>query len=147
MKKKKRPLFGILVLLFGAFLMFTAVRNLTDEFYPLVAPKGKIQIEKAETFEQREKGLSNREKLDSKKGMLFIFETDKAGCFWMKDTKFPLDIIWIDSDKKVVELEKDVRPETYPTAFCPTAKATYVLEIASGQSTVLGIDVGSQLRW
>jgi hypothetical protein len=79
--------------------------------------------------------------------MLFFFDADRADCFWMKDTKIPLDIIWLDKDKKVVNIKYDARPDSYPQAFCPTGLATYVLELNAGEAVRYAIQDGVQLRW
>jgi uncharacterized membrane protein (UPF0127 family) len=59
--------------------------------------------------------------------------------------RFPIDIIWLDADWKVVGLERGVKPETFPTVFYPKTVALYVLELALGETSRLGIDIGSKL--
>ena len=50
------------------------------------------------TSEQREKGLSVKDKLKENEAMLFVFEESAKHSFWMKDMKFPIDIIWFVLD-------------------------------------------------
>lgn len=90
----------------------------------------------------RAKGLSAKNKLANNEGMLFIFDTPDYYCFWMKDMKFPIDIIWMDEKKKVVTVKENVSPETYPQSFCPTQQARYVLEIQANKAYEWGIDAG-----
>lgn len=92
----------------------------------------KLSLEVADTSALREHGLSNREKLSTGSGMLFIFDEMGAYGFWMKDMKFSLDIMWLDADKKIVHVEKNVSPDTYPTIFTPSSPAQYVLEVPAG---------------
>ena len=61
---------------------------------------------------------------------------------------FNIDMIWLDSDKRVVSIEEDVSPDTYPDKFCPDTPAKYVLEINSGLSGQLGFrDSGAKLKF
>lgn len=145
--QKKFPLFGIVALLFGGWLLFTSVSGLFDDLHPLAAPRGKLLVEHAVTEEEKYKGLSSRESLPENRGMLFFFDANSAGCFVMRDTLIPLDMIWLDKDKKVVNVKYNALPESYPQAFCPTGLATYVLEVNAGQAARYGIHDGVQLRW
>lgn len=60
----------------------------------------------ADTPEKQEKGLMFCDKLPEKTGLLFVFKTDRVHYFWMKNTKIPLAIIYVDSDGKVVSKRK-----------------------------------------
>lgn len=91
-----------------------------------------LQVEIAQTAEQKITGLSYRPSLAEGRGMLFIFNTDGRHGIWMKDMQFPIDIIWIDAAMKVVHIEKSVAPDTYPQAFTPPTPARYVLEVPAG---------------
>ena len=104
-------------------------------------------LEVAVTKAEHEKGLSDRKFLDKDKGMVFLFEKEDKQCFWMKDMEFPLDIIWLDSARKVVHLERNVSPDTYPQAICPSEKAAYVIEIDAGQAAEAGILPGQILNF
>ncbi|HEY4510512.1 MAG TPA: DUF192 domain-containing protein [Candidatus Paceibacterota bacterium] len=102
-----------------------------------------VEVEVADTKEKREKGLSGRDSLEGGHGMLFVFNTEGIYPFWMKNMKFPLDIIWIDSSYRVVGVTSDVRPESYPETFSPNKPAKYVLEVKSGFARENNIKVGS----
>lgn len=92
----------------------------------------KFDAEIAQTGEQKATGLSNRNCIDSDRTMLFPYSLTGDYCFWMKDMNFPIDMIWLDDDKKLVTVESDVAPDTYPQKFCPDKPAKYILEFASG---------------
>lgn len=94
---------------------------------------------------QRELGLSGREHLPENSGMVFVFDQPATRCMWMKDMKFSLDIVWIDDNKSIIKVLKDVRPETFPTSFC-TPDTRYVLEVNNGVMDRLGIGVGDSLQ-
>lgn len=104
-------------------------------------------VELAKTDTEREKGLMYRNKLDENKGMLFIFGKEDIYSFWMKNTLIPLDMIWIDSNSKVVFISKNTKP--CRSLICPTinpgVKAQYVLEINAGMAEKIGLEVGSVL--
>ena len=104
-------------------------------------------IELAETQEQRSRGLMYRETLDQDKGMFFIFDEEKEHSFWMKNTLIPLDIIWINEDKEIVDIKKDVQPcvQEECQIFKPSNKAKYVLELNAGQSEKTNIKIGNRL--
>lgn len=61
--------------------------------------------------------------------------------------KFPIDIIWIGTNHKVVALEIDVNPNTYPDKFQNKAPAQYVLEVKANKSRELNITLGSQVNF
>lgn len=107
---------------------------------------GCYDLEKATTNEQRIKGLSDRESLNEKTGMLFTFETIEEQCFWMKDMKFSIDIIWLNEAKEITKIEKNVSPGTYPESFC-AEQTKYVLEFNPYVSDENGLKVGSRLQF
>ena len=90
-----------------------------------------LNIEVADTNIKRELGLSGREGLQENEGLLFIFDKEDYWGFWMKDMNFPIDIAWLDKNKKIIYIKSDVSLATYPEVFSPTAPALYVLEVNS----------------
>ena len=94
------------------------------------------------TESERENGLSAWPNLGINRGMLFVFDTPFEYGFWMKDMDFPIDIIWIGADKKIVYIEKNVQPDSYPTKYSPDKPALYVLEIPAGESEASHFAVG-----
>ena len=106
-----------------------------------------IDVELALTNEERQKGLMGRENLDDGEGMLFVFDDEKKHEFWMKNMIISLDIIWIDSDGKVVHIEKQVPPcEENCIIYSPLAPAKYVLELNSGSAKRLSIENGIEIQ-
>lgn len=92
-----------------------------------------IQIELADTPEKRNLGLSGRENLPPRTGMLFTFDQPGKWGFWMKDMHFPIDIIWLDGNYRPIHAAESITPQSYPKTFYPPAPATYVLEINAGE--------------
>jgi uncharacterized membrane protein (UPF0127 family) len=106
----------------------------------------KLTVELAENAATWEKGLSDRPLLDPDTGMLFVFPRLHIPLFWMKDMKFPLDIIWI-ADNTVVGIDKNVPiPDggKLPT-YSPKVPVDKVLEVPAGYSDNNGIAEGSEL--
>ena len=132
------------------------IEEVQKKIYPETPPiidgvilgEQKILVEVMVMLDEITRGLSGRESLPQDKGMLFIFESmeefSPAPDFWMRNMKFPIDMIWIGRDHKVVYIKKNARPESYPTTFGPGAKidARYVLEVNSGFSDKYYIKVG-----
>ncbi len=92
----------------------------------------KITIEIAKSSQKKSEGLCCRDSLPDDHGMLFVYDQPGDYRFWMKDTKIPLDMIWIDSNKQIVHIEEDVQPSSYPKSFGSNDPAQYVLEINAG---------------
>ncbi|MEK9177970.1 MAG: DUF192 domain-containing protein [Patescibacteria group bacterium] len=111
------------------------------------APKGDIQVEISDTQDKMEFGLSNRTSLEQNSGMLFSFQNSQPQSFWMKDMLFPLDIVWINSDKEVTGVTHDLSPDSYPEAFDSPGEVQYVLELNAGGANNFGIATGTLLQF
>lgn len=104
-----------------------------------------FSVDIADNDTNRAKGLSGRESLPDDAGLLFIFDSPGVYPFWMKDMNFPIDIIWIDDNLKVVYIKENALPESYPEIFNPKVKAMYVLEINSGEVALNKIKIGDDV--
>ncbi len=91
-----------------------------------------LDINLANTDELRALGLSYTDQIQENQGMLFIFDIPARYGFWMKDMRYSLDIIWIDEDYKIVDISKNIEPNTYPELFYPQSPVKYVLEVGAG---------------
>jgi uncharacterized membrane protein (UPF0127 family) len=78
-----------------------------------------IMAELAKTVEERARGLMFRPSLDKNRGMLFTFAEPQQWSFWMKNTRIPLDIIWMDGHKKIVHIERRVPTCSRTDDGCP----------------------------
>src|SRR5688500_9478780 len=77
----------------------------------VVLPDGfMVGVELAADPETRARGLMHRPLLAPDRGMLFLFPSSEIQSFWMKDTLIPLDMIWIDEDRRIVDIMSDVPP-------------------------------------
>lgn len=91
-----------------------------------------VQARVADTDDSRRKGLSGTQPLGANEGMLFVFDTPSRWGIWMREMKYSLDIVWLDSEKRVIYIEENVSPKTYPKVFLPDRDALYVIELPAG---------------
>jgi len=109
--------------------------------------KGKtINAEVADNFIKRIKGLMFRKGLKENEGMLFIFRRPGYYSFWMLNMKFPIDIIWISEDKKIVDFVTAYPLKNEFKIFRPKEKALYVLEVNKGFVKKNNIRVGDKVE-
>jgi len=108
-----------------------------------------INVEISSTPEELQRGLMFRENLAENSGMLFIFPKEGINSFWMKNTLFNIDIIWLDSDKKIVYLKEDAKPcTTNPCGiFMPESNSKYVLEVNSGFIKSNNVSLGDNFKF
>jgi uncharacterized membrane protein (UPF0127 family) len=92
----------------------------------------------------QERGLSGRDSLPPNTGMLFVFKEPAAYQFWMKDMKFPIDIIWFAADQTITYIKQNATPDSYPTIFEPPYLSLYVLEVPAGFAEAHGLNIGDQ---
>ena len=129
------------------FLQFNAgkiaeTQNSTNKI--LTINQTRINLEIAQTEAEMSRGLSGRKNLSQNSGMLFVYEKNNIPMFWMKDMNFALDIIWLNENKMVVGIEKNVLPNTFPQTFSPQSEIKYVLEINSGLADQWQIKIGDK---
>ena len=110
-------------------------------------------VELALTVEQHSQGLSGREVLPPGTGMLFVYQRESRSNFWMKEMRFPLDIVWIGADCTVVDVTLDAPPpepdqtlDQLPR-YSPVDPAQYVLEINAGQFAAEGLRLGDPVEF
>ena len=110
-----------------------------------------ILAELADTAEKRGRGLMFRESLPKDRGMLFTFSEPQQWTFWMKNTRIPLDIIWMDGKKKIVHVERNVptcsRTDDGCPQYQPNDQAVYVLELGAGMAESLKLQRGMVLKF
>jgi uncharacterized membrane protein (UPF0127 family) len=105
-----------------------------------------LEIEVAASGQTRQKGLMFRQELKPGKGMLFNFTDEAFHRFWMKNMNFPLDLIWVNKEKVIVDVTKNAQPcdDSCPT-FTSGEKAFYVLEVNAGFVEQHKVRIGERL--
>lgn len=100
----------------------------------------KYKVKQAITEDEKSKGLQDIENLPKDEGMLFYFTPPEDVSFWMKDTKIPLDIIFIDEDENVINVKEGTPNSTKPISEKDIA---YVLELNKDS----GVKIGDSLEF
>ncbi|MEO8026475.1 MAG: DUF192 domain-containing protein [Bryobacteraceae bacterium] len=126
-----------------------------DEFRSteILFPSGqKILAETMRTELELTRGMMFRDALANDRGMLFVHGRAGNWTYYMFQVKIPLDIVWMDADKRVVEIAPNTPPCASKSAReCPVyggkEKSQYVLELPGGGAARLGIRVGDTLRF
>ncbi|RNL85636.1 DUF192 domain-containing protein [Sinomicrobium pectinilyticum] len=106
----------------------------------------KLEIEIADDEYKIQTGLMYRTAMKENRGMLFIFEDEEPRYFYMKNTNIPLDIIYFDSDKKIVSIRANAEPLNEKSL--PSGEpARYVLEINAGLAEKWGLQTGDYMNF
>ena len=128
---------------------------------PTAEPEGSVvriggasyTVDLAVLPEERRQGLSGRESMAQHSGMLFVFEDEQPLHFWMKEMHFPLDIIWIDAQCRMVGVAADV-PTPPPNAdndqiprVQSPSPSRFVLEVNAGEAARNGLAAGDVVEF
>lgn len=141
-------LFLILTIAFCSACYSSELRN--DARIYFLNPDGSktknFKVEIAKTPKETSKGMMYRRSMPEDSGMLFIFPRMEERSFWMKNTYIPLDMIFIDSDYKVVNVVHNAPPlsQTSRKSIYP---CMYVLELYGGVAEKAGIVSGSVMQY
>ena len=147
---RKSRLFGI----FGIFsiviiipvLILARILNDGSQYKSVRISDTVIKAEVANTPLKRTVGLMSKSTLPSNQGMLFIFNDENHHSIWMMNTSIPLDIIWIDSNHKIIDIVKNAQPcFLICEIYTPDEKALYVLEVNSGFVKEHNVQVGEKI--
>jgi uncharacterized membrane protein (UPF0127 family) len=110
----------------------------------------KLIADLAVTQDQQTKGLAVRNQMNEGEGMLFVFQYPSRQSFWMKDMKFPIDIIWLDANRSVVYIVPNLEPcpsRGNCPGYLPDRDSLYVLETAAGFSHRHNVTVGTKANF
>jgi uncharacterized membrane protein (UPF0127 family) len=105
-----------------------------------------FKVEVASTFAQQEKGLMFRTAMGADEGMIFPTDPPRRAAFWMRNTVIPLDIIFIGTDHRILNIAANAVPYD-ETPLPSTGVAAGVLELNGGRAAQLGIKAGDKVSW
>lgn len=105
-----------------------------------------LEIEIADDEFEIQTGLMYRPAMQENRGMLFVFKRPEPHAFYMKNTLIPLDIIFIDSNKQIVNIHKNAHPLD-ESSLPSEGPVQYVLEINGGLSERWGLKKGDKILW
>jgi uncharacterized membrane protein (UPF0127 family) len=104
--------------------------------------KVEVRVEMADDPFERARGLMYRTALGEDRGMLFVFQKDQPLSFWMKNTRIPLSIAYIDSEGRITDL-LDMKPlDDKPPHYVSSEPVRYALEVNQGFFDENGVEVG-----
>ena len=112
-----------------------------------------IPVEVVSSKEDIDKGLSHRPSLEASEGMLFLFDHSGLFKFWMKGMRFPLDLVWINAEHKIVDITKNVQPPGFfsklqePVFYSPSELAQYVLEVNANFCDTHDVKIGNTVEF
>lgn len=94
----------------------------------------------------RQIGLGGVKYMGPNEGLLMVYEEAGRYSIWMKDMEIPIDVVWINNEGEVIHIERNMKPESYPTSYVSKRPALYVLELNSGAVHRLNIKIGTKLK-
>jgi len=160
-EKKYYAIAGVLIAAIIILFVFPGILNKenSEEVYYMFQKEGEliisdstnvrkaaIDIEIADTDYERQLGLMKRLSMNEKQGMLFIFPVEERQSFWMRNTLISLDMIFINSNKKIITIHKNTKvlsEQSYPS----TAPAQFVLEVKAGFTDKYNIQIEDKIDW
>ena len=108
-------------------------------------------LEVADNSTEREEGLMNVTGLGDREGMLFVFSDEGQRAFWMKNTYIPLDMIFLDAEKEVLNFETaQPQPNTSEDdlrLYRSEGPAKYVIEVNAGFADNYSVEKGDKINW
>ena len=151
LKQLFRPLPAVRALALCSVLVFAGCQPKATQTTPfglrvaeLKISKVPVTVEIADTPQASENGLMFRDSLPEDRGMLFIFDQPKKASFWMRNTKIPLSIAYVDSDGKILEI-KSMNPLDETVVPSRSDEVAYALEVNQGWFDRHGITPGAKL--
>jgi hypothetical protein len=132
---------GVILIVVGS-----AVLLMMSKFHPTVPlylGSGVFDTKIAYTQAEREKGYSGVASIADNQALILAFPHDDIWSIWMKDMKVPIDIVWLNQDKKVVYIVKNASPDVgTDVKFVPKSAARYVVELPAGTVDGKAIAIG-----
>ena len=126
---------------------FAQSQNLETEPLTITTSRGDFEflVEIADEPEERTIGLMNRDHMENRSGMLFVFDRERVIQMWMKNTLIPLDMVFTSADGTVVTIAENTVPHSLDivSSLMPV---THVLELNGGMAAFIGIKQGDKLK-
>jgi len=110
--------------------------------------KKSIKVKVADNFWTRSKGLMFKKNIKEDEGMFFVFNKDCFPKFCMFGMCFPLDIIWINSKNRIVDITKNAKPSLNPwKIYKPAEACKYVLEVKANFTEKQNVKINDFVRF
>ncbi len=138
-------IFLIAVLAILGFFLYRGYNNVATSKVQIGGET--FYLEVADTDAARIQGLSERDGLAPNTGMLFVFDTDGNWRMVMRQMRFPIDIAWLDANKKIVHIKHTATPAEYPEEYKADSPTRYVIEVPSGTFKRLHVQAGDSISF
>jgi len=102
-------------------------------------------LEIAHTKASRARGLMERDAMPECHGMIFVFDRERPLNFWMKNTRIPLDILYLDASGRIVSVHQ-MKPYDTRTQTTSARPAKYAVELNAGEAKRAGVKPGDVLK-
>jgi hypothetical protein len=143
-----RPEIIILALLILIIIIILLFRKPSSKSTNVKIGDTTVKAEIADTFITRMKGLMFRKNMPENEGMLFIFDKEDYYSFWMMNMSMPIDMIWINSEKEVVDITKNAQPcRISCQSYQPKEKILYVLEVNANFTDRHEVKINSKVEF
>lgn len=110
-----------------------------------------FSLEITNTLETRARGLSGRDSIPERGGMVFLFDPPERPAFWMKDMRFPLDMVWV-RNSRIIGITENIpaplpeTPEASLLRYAPPELVDEVIELSAGTAKAIGLRPGQNVR-
>lgn len=129
-------------------LIFFYLKKTPTKYTNVKIGNTEIKAEIADSLIKQTKGLMFRKSLPENEGMLFVFNDESYHSFWMMNMSFPIDIIWINKEKVIVYITKNVQPcKLICPTYRPKEKTMYVLEVNANFTEEHKVEIGKPLEF
>lgn len=142
----KQVVIALVMLIFSGVPVYASQRLIPLAVNSKDGSKTEFQVEVANTPRTREKGLMFRDSLPENGGMLFVYDGTQPAAMWMKNTRIPLDILFIDEEKRIINIHEEAIPYSETPLFSRRA-ARYALELSGGAVEKNGIKAGDLVQF
>ena len=146
LRENIRLLVGLAVVIFFSILLASFIAADRKNDAQVLVNNAKFNVSLAKTDTEKQIGLSNTKTLAQNKGMLFVFDKPAYYAFWMKEMKFPIDIIFIRGDKVTTVFSNVLPPSStngHLPLYQPRDASEKVLEVNAGMAEKYNIHEGS----
>lgn len=150
MRLIKLKIFNLILILFIFPTYSHACENITFSISQIYIfskknkEKFKFDIQIADTKPKRKKGFQCQKRINKNEGMFFVWNLEDKRYFWMKNTKFSLDVIFINKNLEIVDIFFNAKPYDLMT-ITSDKKAKYVLELYAGVFKSFNLEIGDEL--
>lgn len=145
-----RPARVVFLSLVSSILLAYIVSNIRQSkclYLKIIIQNNYYCSQVADDAAERIKGLSGVKEIADNESMLFVFDIESKHGIWMKEMLVPIDIVWVSAEKKVLHIENNVSPSSYPKVYFPDKKSKFVIELKAGTAQKIKLNLGDKILW